>query len=122
MRALKERLATEVMMMDFGEGEETVDECYVTGGHVDLYTAIQRGGGKGSTWKYCPGQVAHCWLNEDDKFTMENPGGDCLPITVVLEPEAGELHKQPDGTYALQFQSTEDNAKNTKTSVTITWP
>jgi hypothetical protein len=85
-----------VQLMDFGNGETV----YVTGGHIDLKTFIERAGGVGSTWSYVPGQVLHCWLkpnSEDFIFCGEdNPGEDGVAITVVLEPDnLAPEHRRP---------------------------
>lgn len=86
LQSIANNLADDVQIMELQDGKEV----YVTGGHVDLRTAILRGGGVGSTWKYAPTAVMHIWLIDLDDggitFGCDKPSNErCIPVTAILE-------------------------------------
>ncbi len=102
LRDLAEQLADEVMVIIECPGADG-GEFYITGGHVDLLTAIQRGGGPGSRWKYPPGDVLHIWLFEhgDDLTfdTIEQPQS--IPCTAIVEADPGLMTQIGPNTFVI---------------------
>jgi hypothetical protein len=104
LKALAEDLAEDVQIMESPGGD-----FYITGGHVDLLTAIRRAGSPGSRWKYPPGDVVHIWVFEcgDGYLTFdieEQPNS--IPATAIVEPDPGILTQIGPNTFIFPLGKT----------------